>query len=194
MPYKIFCVANIKNVHWVYIVFAALLAGILPIFADLYLFYDKNIKKFFFLFTLYRVPIFGGYGEKIQGGFVLHISDKKAVILPYSSIAGMRSQFNLRKDYYFRKLFLLTECGSKNAPFIPFFYAFSANILTKIVGAVSQTTGGETQIKNNTIVYEDDSVFKISFRLNAVFNLITVFITLIKIILRKLEQWIMKTK
>ncbi|PWM70877.1 MAG: hypothetical protein DBX59_09935 [Bacillota bacterium] len=192
--YKFQAVADIKLVHWVYIVFAVSLLLILPIFANLYFFYDKDIKKFFFLLTVDRIALFGGYGERIKGGVALHLSENKAVIFSFKSIFGMRSQFSLRKDYYIRKIGVLTECGSENAPQIPFIYALSGNIFAKIFGAVSRETGCETTFQNDTVLYEDDTVFKISLRVNAVFNLFTVCITLAKIILRKLEKWIMKTK
>lgn len=180
-----------RNVIWVYIVFAAALTAILPIFADLYAFYDKDLKKCYFFLSLNGISLFGGYGERIRGGFALHFSEKKAVIVSFSSIFGMRSQFSLRKDYYVRKISILTECGSENQPILPFIYAVSANILSQFVGLAAEENA--TAFRNDTIVYEDCSALKISARINVVFNLFTVGVTLFKIILRKIEEWIRKT-
>ena len=192
--HKIFTVADIKNVHWVYIVLAAALLLIAPIFLKAYLFYDKDAKKVYFLLTIDKLSLIGGYGEKVKEGIALHLSEKKAVIVSLRSLVGMRSQFNLRKDYSIRKIRLITECGSEKIPQLPFFYALAGNIVAQTFGAVSYATGGETVFSIDSLMYDGESIFKITLTIDAVLLLFTVCVTVAKILLRKIEEWIRKTK
>ena len=180
--------------HWVYIALAAYAALLCPIFADAYLYYDKDLAKFCFRITLYGIPVLGGYGEKIKGGLALHFSEKKAAVFTFRSVFGMRSQFNLHKDYMIRKIGVLAEYGSENAPALPFAFAFVSHVLAQIFGAVNAETGGTAALRYDAALYEARSLFRIQMHINVVFNLFTVAVTLVKVILRKAETWIKRTK
>lgn len=71
-------------------------------------------------------------------------------------------------------------------------YAVAANIVSKIYGTTRETLGVPTAFKNDVLLYENENVFKISVAADVVFNLLTVFITLSKLLLRKIENGLRK--
>ena len=192
LPHNFKRFADIIIVLIVFIVFGLFLLLICPFFLKFRAIYDKNLKRVFFAVNLDGFPIFGGYIERITDGFAIHLSAAKAVIVPYASLLGMPSNFSLRKDYFIRKVHILTEAGSEQAPQFPFMYAVAANIVSKIYGTTRETLGVPTAFKNDVLLYENENVFKISVAADVVFNLLTVFITLSKLLLRKIENGLRK--
>lgn len=192
--HKFSVIANITNVFKIYAVTITALFLIFPFILNLRFIYDKNYKKLFFSAHIYGISILGGYIERIREGFAIHVSENKALILPYRSLIGMRSNFNLRKNYFIRKINLLTELGSEDLPQLPFMFAVASNIASNIYGALRKSAEGNTIFKSDVLLYEEKNVLKISAEIEVVFNIFTILITFFKLFLRKIEKWITKTK
>lgn len=191
-PHKNRRIANITIVLKIYAVTIAAVLLIFPNFLKLRFLYDKSCKKMFFAVHIDKIRILGGYAERIKEGFAFHISEKKAFIMPYRSLIGMKSNFNLRKDYFIREIKFLTELGSEKFPQIPFMFAVASNILTDIYGAVRNSEEIHTEFRNDVLLYENENVLKISAEIEVVFNLLTILITLSKLLLRKIENGLRK--
>lgn len=171
-----------------YITVAVFVVLIFPIFIKTEVFFDKNVKKAFFAITLYgKIKILGGYAEIIKEGLAFHLSRKKAVILPFASL-DMRKQFSLTKDYRIYSFYLLTELGSENSAAIPFTAAMIENVASKISFTVASYNNPRLKLRSDILLHEEESVFKINFGLNVLFNLLTVLITLTKIIIGKISD------
>lgn len=191
-PHKNRRIANITIVLKIYAVTIAAVLLIFPNFLKLRFLYDKSCKKMFFAVHIDKIRILGGYAERIKEGFAFHISEKMAFIMPYRSLIGMKSNFNLRKDYFIRKIKFLTELGSEKLPQMPFMFAVASNILTDIYGAVRNSEEIYTEFRNDVLLYENENVLKISAEIEVVFNLLTILITLSKLLLRKIENGLRK--
>ena len=85
-----------------------------PIYIESDSHYDMNRKKFGFAVYLYGfIKVIGGYVTTYQGGFALHVSEKKAIIVPYSQLNSERKRFSFIKTFRLVSLKLTTETGAE---------------------------------------------------------------------------------
>ena len=76
--------------------------------------YDMNRRKFGFAVFLYKIfKLFGGYAATYQGGLALHVSPKKAILIPYSEIDSERKRFSFVRSFRFIAFTLTTETGAE---------------------------------------------------------------------------------
>jgi hypothetical protein len=66
-----------------------------------------NGRKLAFCVRAYRfIKLLGGYIATYKGGLAAHISDKKAVLIPYSDLDNERKRFSVIKTFSLRKLII----------------------------------------------------------------------------------------
>ncbi len=85
-----------------------------PIYLEGNAHYDMNRRKLAFSVYAYKIlPVFGGYIATYEGGLALHLSKKKAVILPYLKMNSERKRFSVLKSFRWKRLLLTTETGAE---------------------------------------------------------------------------------
>ena len=58
-----------------------------PIYLETDAHYDLNRKKLGFAVYAYKkIPVVGGYVSTYKGGIAFHITDKKAILVPYKQM------------------------------------------------------------------------------------------------------------
>ena len=84
----------------------------IPLRVDVY--YDMYRRKLSFSIYLFKfLRIFGGYIATYKGGFAIHISNKKAIILPYSKLNSERKRFSFVRTFHVKSLTQTTETGAE---------------------------------------------------------------------------------
>jgi hypothetical protein len=63
--------------------------------------FDVNRKKFAFSVRLYgNIKLIGGYITTYKGGVALHISQKKAILIPYKEMNNERKKFSFFNPFF----------------------------------------------------------------------------------------------
>jgi len=160
----------------------------LPIYIEIDAHYDMNRKKFAFAVYLYKkLKIVGGYIGVYPGGLALHLSRKKAKLIPYAQVNSERKRFSFIRTFHLDAFTLTTETGVE--------YLFSiATIHTALRTYFFMIGGDKDKIEHNLWLTNGD-VLKISLNCVIHFNLWIILINFIKFLKEKWHKiWQKKTK
>ncbi len=164
-----------------------------PIFlrADLFLHPFEN--KFTFSISLYgHLPILGGYLQIVKGGIAIHLSDTKAVFLPFGQIAATGKKFDFTKGFQLYRLHIITELGGQNSPYGIMGAAFARLIGELLLGRL-KGTHPFLDAEHDTLI-ADRPTLKQTIKCTLIFNLLVLIVALTKKLLEALIIWMKKRK
>ncbi len=145
------------------------------------------MKKLFFSIKLFKVfKIFSGYAELKKDGIFIHLTHKKAILIPYSSLTGMKKKIKPLKDYHIIKWEFEADLGFATKTVLALETAFFVNYITSFINWLTSNIKPYLIIKNNVNVYESQNVFKMYFYGTILLNLLMIILSLIKIVLEKI--------
>ncbi len=126
--------------------------------------YDVNRRKLAFSVNAYkRIPLIGGYIATYVGGLALHISKKKAILIPYAKVDSERKKFSFVKTFTVKSFILTTESGAE--------YLFLAAMAHSVLRTIFFIKGGEKEGVENNLWLTDGDVLRISLRCELSFTL-----------------------
>ena len=159
-----------------------------PIVLETDVHYDMNRKKFGFAVFIYKIfKIIGGYVTTYQGGFALHISPKKAILLPYNKMNSERKRFSFIKTFRLISIRITTETGAE--------YLLPISTAHTILRAYFFATGGDKDKIENHLWLTDGDVLRISLNSVLYFNLYILLRNFIVFLKEKIKiLWQKKTK
>ena len=153
----------------------------LPIYIEVNLHFDMNRRKLSFGIYGYKfIKLLGGYIATYSGGLALHVSDKKAIIVPYIELNNERKRFSFFKFFRLKKVNLSIETGAEYL-----LYAIGAHIAMRAYYLTK--TQCANNIKNNLMLVYGDSL-KVSFQSLLYFNLFMLIGYTIKFIKEKIQS------
>lgn len=169
-------------------ILATLLLLFFPIFLRTVAHYDMNRKKFCFSVYLFSfIKILGGYVATYNGGLAVHLSLKKAYLLPYREINQERKRFSFMCTFYWKKASLTTESGAE--------YLILNMLLHTALRIFFFMKGGKAQQINNNLWLIDGDVFRLSASITVWFNLFLLLKNFLIFIKEKLQiLWRKKVK
>ena len=144
---------------------ALLFAAILffPIYLEMDAHYDMNRKKLAFAVYLYkRIPIVGGYVSTYAGGIALHLSRKKAILVPYKQLDSERKKFSFFKTFRLKGFNLTTESGAE--------YLFITAAAHAFLRTAFFIKGGEKEYIENNLWLTDGDELRLSLNCLLYFN------------------------
>ena len=95
-------------------VIAVLIVLFFPVYLALDAHYDMTRKKFAFMTKAYGfIKLIGGYVATYQGGLAVHISDKKAILIPYTEVEGERKRLSVLRTFRLKTLSITIETGAE---------------------------------------------------------------------------------
>ena len=160
---------------------------IFPIYLNEYLYFSIETKKLFFSIKIFKViKILSGYAEVKKDGIFIHLTRKKAILIPYSSLTSMKKKVKPLKDYHIIKWEFEADLGFVDNTVLALETAFLVNYLTSFINWITSNIKPYLIVKNNVNVYEAQNVFRIYFYGTVLLNLLMVILSLIKIILEKI--------
>ncbi len=135
-----------------------------PVYIETDAHYDMNRRKLAFAVFAYKIiPIIKGYAATYKGGIALHLSEKKAVLIPYSQMESERKRFSFIRTFRLKTFILTTESGAEYLP------------LTAVAHAALRSfffiQGGDKKGIENNLWLTDGDTLKISFNCLVRFNL-----------------------
>lgn len=155
---------------FVLIVFAVLF---FPIYLETDAYYDLNRKKLGFAVYAYKaLPIVGGYVSTYRGGIALHISEKKAILIPYKQMDSERKKFSFFKSFRLKSFNLTTESGAE--------YLFITALAHALLRTLFFIKGGKKEGIENNLWLTDGDVLRISLNALFYFNLYIILKTFFK--------------
>ena len=148
-----------------------------PIYLQTDAYYDMNGRKLAFSVRAFRfLKLLGGYIATYKGGFAVHLSEKKAVLIPYSDMENERKKIIFLKSIRLKNLEVTTETGAE--------YLLIVGWLQTIFRIFFFILGGKKEnLDNNLWLFEGD-VLRISIRCSAWINVIS----LLRNYFRKLKE------
>ncbi len=151
-----------------------------PIYIETDAHYDMNRRKFAFVVYAYkRIPLIGGYAATYSGGLALHVSKKKAILIPYSKLDSERKKFSFVKTFRLKGLLLTTESGAE-------YMALSA-LAHSVLRTLFFIKGGVKERIENNLWLTDGDVLRISVNCLLYFNLFILLKNFIKFCKEKIR-------
>lgn len=160
----------------------------LPIFLKTSAYYDMNRRKLTFVVYLFGfLRVFGGYIATYKGGFAIHVSEKKAFLIPYSKLNSERKRFSFMRTFHLSSITVTTETGAE--------YLLPIALAQAILRVYFLIKGGKKEkIKNNLWLTNGD-VLRITATIVVRFNMFIILCNVIKFIKEKLQiLWRTKIK
>lgn len=178
---------------FIYSFFLGMLFFLFPVFVYLDGYTDLRENKYCFSLGLYKyLKVFGGYMQLTSDGIAVHVTDKKAIFIPYKNMTDTRKKFEITKGFQLYRYHQVIETGNVNSPY-GFLLAGFLQSLGGGIFSVMQTKHPFLSLKNSTLLTEEGTL-KISVQAVTVFNGLVVTIALSKKILEAIINWIRKKR
>lgn len=176
-----------------FFIVAGILLGIVfllfcPIFLEIDLYYDVREKKFGFGLYGYKiVKLLGGYALTYPGGIALHVSDKKAILIPYSELDNERKRFSFMRTFRLKSFVLTTETGAE--------YLLPVSVAHALLRVLFFAIGGKKEKIENNLWLTDGDVFRVALNCVLFFNLFILLRAFLKFLKEKFSSlWQKKIK
>ena len=135
-----------------------------PIYLELDGHYDMNRKKLAFITKAYGfIKLFGGYIATYQGGLAVHLSEKRALLIPYSEVEGEGRRLSVLRTFRLKTLILTTETGAE--------YLFLSALAQTFFRCYFLIKGGRKEKVKTNLWLTDGDVLRISLNCSLRFNL-----------------------
>lgn len=154
---------------FVYSFFFGALLTFFPVFvyADLYL--DVAANRGWFSLSLYqRLRLVKGYAEVRREGIVLHLTKKKAYLLPFSEMASARKKFEITQGFQPWRFHQVLELGGADDVRMCMVAAAIRAIGGTLYG-IAKEKYAAISLQNNVILYHEARL-RISAQAATVFN------------------------
>ncbi len=178
---------------FVYSLFFGVLLFFFPVFVYVDGYVDAAENKAWFALCLYRrLKVFGGYAQLRPDGVAVHLTEKKAVFVPYAEMSDTRKKFEITKGFQLWRLHQVIEVNGAEK----LYGVMLAAALTSSVSAafsVIRTRYPFVSLKN-TVLLTEDRVLKLSLQAATVFNGFILTIAIVKKILEAIINWIREKK
>ena len=165
---------------------------IFPIFLSVNCSYLDESKTVYFKFKLFKIKIFVGTIRVLCQGVLLEISKKRTVIIPFNKLVNVRKKVEPLKDYHFIKFTSNIEIGNQDNPLSAIVIAHNVNTFFNYLHGYVSCIKPYVKIENSVKVHTDRDELKFKFDLTIIFNLLMIVLSLIKILVGKLNYAIKK--
>lgn len=158
-----------------------------PLFLHVTLYADVQARKLYFSLYILRIfKVYGGYATLYDEGIAFHLTEKRAVLVPFSEMIDARNrfEFKLTRGFYLYAFSGVAEIGARSEPAAA---VLAAAVLQAAAGIAAGTFAKRKKcasFKNDVIVYADRDCVKASVRIVLVFNFLAVIFAALKIILQ----------
>ena len=163
-----------------FILFIIVLIIILPIVLSLYLFLDFTNKKLYFGIYLFGfIKILSGYvNVRDKGGFYLHISNNKAIIIDNSTLQKIGGGTSFINAFQFSEIVLITDVSLNNIKLI--FSILFVNKIGQIINKIIYSNNKLPKIRSNVLILSDlEKVFNLKCKAVLSFNILCIVKSLI---------------
>lgn len=156
-----------------------------PVYVEIDAHYDMNRRKFAFAVYAYKaIKIIGGYIATYTGGLAMHLSQKKAILIPYSEVDSERKKFSFVKTFRLKKLTLTAETGAE--------YLFLATAVHTALRIFFLIKVGDREKIQNNLWLTDGDVLRLSLNSLLYFNLFILLKNFLTFLKEKIKIYVRK--
>lgn len=149
-----------------------------PFVLETDVYYDMNKRKLGFSLYLFKfVKIIGGYIGTYAGGIAWHVSQKRAILIPYIRLESERKRFSFMKTFKMLSLRLNTETGAE--------YMLPVSIAHTVLRAWFLLKFGSTEQLENNFWLTDGDTLRIAFNSVVFFNIAMLLVVFFKFLMAK---------
>ena len=160
---------------------------IFPIFINFDVLLKKDLKRVFYGVHAYGIiPLSGGYMETGDKTLIIHLSNHRAIIIPFNKILGIKNKIKPLKDYHFIKLEYVLDIGCKNGSMLPFSAGCAINYVTDMLKRYFYFNKPYLKLNGKVNIYMGKNIFDVYFSGIVVFNILMIVLSIIKILTEKL--------
>ena len=135
-----------------------------PIYLETNAHYDMNGRKCAFSVQIYKIfKLIGGYFATYKGGLAMHVSPKKAILIPYSEMDNERKRFSVIRTFRLKTLTITSETGAE--------YLVPVALAQSAFRIYFFAMGGKKEKIENNLWLTDGDTLKISLHFIVRFNL-----------------------
>ena len=159
-------------------VLAVFIIGIILIFPfviSIYGYYDAALKRVYFALYLFsKIKIISGYIKiRNKGGFYIHLSESKALIIDINTLKKLSGGPDYFKNIEVSEIYMVTDCGVKDVNFL--FSILSINNAVKNYAKIKSKNNKYPKIISDLNVYnKNDDLISIKIKIVCAFNLICI--------------------
>lgn len=160
-----------------------------PLIFDLYVYYDKESKRLNFgLYIFNFIKVLGGFIQRQDKGIILHYKNKKAKIFNTKDMGKVK--FKLKDlsmiEVFESNLLISLPINETNLNL-----ASCLNFTSNFIGPIIKEKKDFLDLKTNVYLGCDRQA-KIYFQLKFAFNIFTLILLLIRVLVRKWKKGIVK--
>ena len=156
-------------------VFILVLLLILPFILTFYGYYDIKSKRLYFALYLYgKIKVISGYvkGRK-KGGFYIHLSEYKAVIIDVNTLKKISGGPDYFSNIEFEKFYMITDVGVKNINFL--FLILNVNSALINFAKITKAKGFLPKIVSDVNIYnQNENLMSIKVKFICSFNFVCI--------------------
>lgn len=161
-------------------VLGVLLLLFFPIYLEMDALYDMNGRKLAFAVKVYKfLRIVGGYMATYRGGLAIHVSPRKAILLPYSDMENERKRISIMRTFRLKSLDITAETGAE--------YLLYVSLAQAIFRIYFLSKGGKKEKLSNNLWLREGDVLRISLNFVIRFNLFILLRNLFKSVKEKIQ-------
>lgn len=174
---------------WVSVAVGAFVFLLFPIFVRINVFADAADRKLYFSLYLLRIfKLYGGYMTFGKEGLTFHLTDKKAVLLPYREMVDTRKKFEITKGFLVLKYGQVAEIGISENAALGVLVVSAVNIITGVWAGYLAANKNCGACTGDIILHEDRNCLKFSLSATVMFNFAILLLAGAKILLRKIAE------
>lgn len=174
---------------WLIAAAAAAALLLLPLVVSVHLYFDAAQKKLFFgVYILRAVKLRGGYAAPAPRGIALHLSRRRAVLLPYGELFAAGKKFKLARGFSVADAAFVLEVGRAEQPALALFAAAAARIAACMGAAYLRARTKAGGLHMDVLLRAGEDCCKASGRILIAFNLAVLLAAAAKLLLRKMMQ------
>ena len=174
---------------WVSVAVGAFVFLLFPIFVRINVFADAADRKIYFSLYLLRIfKLYGVYMTFGKEGLTFHLTNKKAVLLPYREMVDTRKKFEITKGFLVLKYGQVAEIGISENAALGVLVVSAVNIITGIWAGYLAANKNCGACTGDIILHEDRNCLKFSLSAIVMFNFAILLLAGAKILLRKIAE------
>ncbi len=156
--------------------------------------YFSELEKTFFSVYFYKLfKIKSGYITLNSDGIFIHLTDKKAVFLPFKNIKNSKNVLKFYKDFHFNDLYIVIETNLENIENkLPFFMLY--NYVFNTYAQILNERKPYVKLKSAVCFTQNYSQTNLYIKTKIYVNLLVLIVNLIKTALEKILNAKRKTK
>lgn len=154
-----------------------------PVYLETNAHYDMNGRKFSFSINAYKlIKLLGGYIATYQGGLALHVSPKKAILIPYSEMNDKRKRFSVIHTFRLKTLIVTAETGAE--------YLIPVALAQSVFRIYFFAMGGKKEKLENNLWLTDGDTLRVSVNFIIRFNLFIILRNFLKFLKEKIRYYV----